>query len=360
MAPFFFQGLVFLKKSRDFRVVRPQTEDYPVHKLYCNKRKAFPELQSELKDNSSEKNMAESQGSSNSKMPKLEFQIKKKQFDLIADHIACNYCKIVPRKSPIYHSSAGSIVCEKCKNNREHLSFHRNNITIAFEKMLFTLPRSCQFMKNGCKIVLDSNDSIVYHEEDCEYRDILCIFAFCKEICSAKQLQNHVKTEHKNLDITLPSTKIQKCGSNFNLKSTEIPKLLKDKTHRSRWDPLTFEYNEKKFFFQAEIGSAKKSIMIWIQLFGSKFEAKNFHYWIQVGDLTVGKTNHEGPVKSIDDNKTEVFESQIGLLIPFALLEKCLQDDKLTVEFGIKDLKPKEENSDQKYSSDDDEDKDKK
>ena len=201
-------------------------------------------------------------------------------------------------------------------------------------------------------MVLKSDNSIVCHEKDCEYRDILCIYPLCNETCSVKQLQHHVKFKHENLDINLPSKGVKKNGLNFILKCHDKEKddNFTNKDSDALFShPITFEHNKKKFFLQSEADIARKSMMLWIQLFGSKFEAKNFQYWIQIaGDLTVGKSIYEGPVQSIDDKKTDVFKSQVGLVLPFEFFEKCVQDATLTVEFGFKDLKLKEENSDQK------------
>ena len=88
----------------------------------------------------------------------------------LAENVVCSFCKVVPRKSPIYHSKKGAVVCTDCKHSTNE-KFHRNEITMALEKMLFALPTSCRFQKNGCKII-KNQDSMTFHEEDCEYRRV--------------------------------------------------------------------------------------------------------------------------------------------------------------------------------------------
>ena len=43
----------------------------------------------------------------------MEFQIKKELFEMIARDLTCDFCKIVPRKGPIYCSfkGSGSLIC---------------------------------------------------------------------------------------------------------------------------------------------------------------------------------------------------------------------------------------------------------
>ena len=127
---------------------------------------------------------------------KIRFETEKKILDEVADEVACSVCKIVPREIPLYVSPGGNIVCSTCKNANPEANFQQNDLTRAMDKVLSNLPRTCKFRKNGCKIAANLN-SIEYHEEDCEFRDILCPETFCKETYSFKHFEDHMKTEHK-------------------------------------------------------------------------------------------------------------------------------------------------------------------
>ena len=79
----------------------------------------------------------------------------------------------------------------------------------------------------------------------------------------------------------------------------------------------------------------------------SLFSRKNCTFFTT--DSKYGSYSYEGPVKSIDDAKTVVFESQNGFVIPNGVAKRYIQnDDRLTVEIWIFDLidqhsKPKED-----------------
>ena len=85
--------------------------------------------------------------------------------------------------------------------------------------------------------------------------------------------------------------------------------------------------------------------MFYLQIYGSKFEAKNFIYRIKIEDPEFGEFCYKGYVKSLDDKKTVAYESQIGLIVPSKVLKKFIDDD-LTVEIEIEDLKETETEND--------------
>ena len=123
---------------------------------------------------------------------KIEFDLKLKQFEEIADKVACFKCKIIPRKAPIYQifetkedkdgDELGKITCEDCTwmssyvKNHRGMKCKRNKI---LEAMLFALPTSCKYRKNGCKFVQDLK-KIECHEDDCEFRNVSCPARDCK------------------------------------------------------------------------------------------------------------------------------------------------------------------------------------
>ena len=59
---------------------------------------------------------------------KIEFETRKRIFDLVGDEGACGFCKIIPRNGPIYQSEKGDIVCSTCKDSKKG-KFQQNNVT---------------------------------------------------------------------------------------------------------------------------------------------------------------------------------------------------------------------------------------
>ena len=295
---------------------------------------------------------------------KMKFEIQKQMLDEVADEVACSICKIVPREIPLYASPGGDIVCSTCKNANPHANFQQNNLTRAMEKVLTSLPRACKFRKNGCKIAENLN-SIEYHEEDCGFRDIFCPFQFCKETCPFTEFFNHMKSKH-NADISQGfkhGSEFEKDGSKFTMKSKGILARIKEVDENLK-ELRGLRYigivSEKIFLLHHKIDPAifgqktktQRDVFFWVQIIGSKFETKNFKYSLQVEDPEFERTySYKGYVNSMDDKKTDLYEScTAGLKISFEILKKCI-GDVFTMEIEIEDQKPKEDsNTDEKVT----------
>merc|ERR1711976_1114144 len=98
------------------------------------------------------------------------------------------------------------------------------------------------------------------------------------------------------------------------------------------------------------MGNSTKSgnCSFWLQMYGSKFEAKNYQYSIQLEEKEdLGTPIYKGPMKSLDDRKTEVFNSKIGLLVASDVIKKHRDENHiLKIFFEMKDLKPKDDEMD--------------
>ena len=77
--------------------------------------------------------------------------------------------------------------------------------------------------------------------------------------------------------------------------------------------------------------------MIWVRMMGSKFQVKFFNYKIEVQGLE-NKVFYEGPVRHIGEKNLDIFKSQIGLSIPFAIIKKCLKEDRLHFSIEIRNM----------------------
>ena len=257
---------------------------------------------------------------------KLEFLLKKNLFDQIAEDVVCHECKIVPRKPPIYHLNNGKIICGSCKDASLGTQVHRQTVTIALEKLLFSLPTSCKFKDNGCDIVQDRR-SIEYHEEDCNFRNVKCFYRSCQEKCSFESLTHHLGT-HKISKFQCSCHASKQPSSKLSV--AKFPRRAKESRGARECFQL-FTHREKTFYLQYEGNSISQRCTFYLMLYGSKFEAKNFKYLMKLETSDDGgKYSFEGQVKSIDDDKDEVFKFGVGcLVVPLeAILEKEVQGDK--------------------------------
>jgi hypothetical protein len=109
--------------------------------------------------------------------------VKKELVNELQDVFVCQNCESTPKEGPIYTCDSGSH--STCNDCFEKLKISKckckADIKIrneGLEKVRATLPLSCKFRKNGCNAVL-SLESMLYHEVDCQWRQIFCPILSC-------------------------------------------------------------------------------------------------------------------------------------------------------------------------------------
>ena len=293
-----------------------------------------------------------SKGSQSGSKRKMEFDLNREFFKKVAPSLTCHFCKIVPKQGPLYISKNADegdkrIACQDCKFEKLPQSVPMP----CTENILEALPlAACRYRKNNCQIVQDPKN-ISYHEEECNFRDVECIVRRCLEIVSVENITKHLFEEHS---FNLKNTVIMESGQ--MTKAIEFDeKIFKVRRDGKPWralkGPLLF--NEKTFFIQSEVNPTKNYFQAWLQMYGSKFEAKNFKYSLQLEEKDdLGSPSYNGPMKSLDDRKTEVFESKTGLVVMLDVIRKYIDDDdKIHLEIKIEDLKPKDDEMDSQVSN---------
>ena len=98
--------------------------------------------------------------------------------------------------------------------------------------------------------------------------------------------------------------------------------------------------NDVNFIVQRYIDGDKESALLWVRLIGSKVEASDFTYKIEINGP--GQFSYKGPVRYIDEKCEDIVKSQIGLNIPINILKSCLQEKRLNFLVEIKHSNSKE------------------
>ena len=289
----------------------------------------------------------------------IQFNAKKEIFDRAAARLACLDCKVVPKVVPIFQTSQGDVLCSICKTKRSSNSSNysarsflcsickpKSKSTGIFrnfvlEELLMSLPTSCKYQKNECRVVLQDREHLSYHEEDCDFREVLCSYYFCKKRIPANQFKNHFLEKHKT-DLEKSSVDVAEIAENGLFKVKDLMSMeYFDTTLQKREDwqgCMRIFYNSKTFLIQTQITNAGY-LLIWLQLVGSQFEARNFEYSLKVENPDIGKFSYEGTVRSLDDDKENIFENSLGLAITHGALKKLVRDDYYYFDVKIKDLK---------------------
>ena len=263
------------------------------------------------------------------------FEKVKAIFYTIAKEATCNFCQEIIWNSPIFESTAGFTVCEKCR----HSSQENFNRIFKLEKALLAFETDCKFKNHGCDFD-GGPHNIILHEETCKFRMVHCpIYRMCKEKYQFQKLFEHIELWHGNLHKEL-SKKVGHdrvydslyCG-NFSIPSRAFV---------GKYEKTKAFICDNNFLVQMQFSEEKQIALLWVRLMDSKFQAKHINYKIEVQGPE-NKVFYEGSVRNIDETIKDIFKSQIGLALPFSIIRKCLQEERLHFCVEIKNLRSNKE-----------------
>ena len=263
----------------------------------------------------------------------IEFEMKKQLYNKIADEAQCSSCQTIFRPGDEIYLTVGRYARHCCSTCC--IPFANNGRNIALEKILLELPTACKFKKNGCQFI-DYFSRISYHEKTCPKREIICTHAYCDTRVPFTGLREHLIGAHF---LNPYQTYIKDVGINYFFTTKMSCNDLWGVLNNIRCNDLSFTQGNDTFLVKTEVNRIKKILIVWVQLFGSRTRAQMFQYCAGLVDSSLGCATYIGPVKSLDDNKNEVFESQIGLNVPFGILQQYIKNDQLNFEIRIEEKK---------------------
>ena len=257
----------------------------------------------------------------------IEFETKKQLYNKIADEAQCSNCQRIFRPGDEIYLTVGRCAMQYCSTCCT--PFANNGRNIVLEKILSELPTACGFKRHGCQFI-DYVNRISYHEKTCPKREIICTYAYCDTRVPFTGLREHLINHHF---INIEDQKfIRKVGVNYSFMLILSLRALVGNSTRCH---VTFKHEMDNFIVNIEINHIKKILILWVQLYGSRNRAQIFQYCAGLVDSSLGCATYIGPVKSLEDNKNEVFESQIGLVVSFHALQQYIKNDQLNFEIRI-------------------------
>ena len=262
-------------------------------------------------------------------------KVKETMFEIISKDITCNFCQEIIWNSPIFEATEGITACETCKGLSQE-NFIRNFKT---EKVLHAFEINCKYEDEGCEIIRGPHN-IISHEEICQFRLVACPddnIIWCKD----KRFQFRKILEHMNSTHGVIFKKINSSSlSGYYRLQVFLSDFLHLTSHFVANSAFSME-NDTNFIVQRYIDGDKESALLWVRLIGSKFEASDFTYKIEINGP--GQFSYKGPVRYIDEKCEDIVKSQIGLNIPINILKSCLQEKRLNFLVEITHSKSPEE-----------------
>ena len=210
----------------------------------------------------------------------------------LKNHLICQDCRFD------YCSCGNVIVEEHCPIIEELLKA---------KTMRFT----CKNESRGCNESY-GEEAMISHELECIYRMVKCARIHCDFRVPFHELLEHMKEKCYQSPpmVTVEKDKKQIYTRQMSEKSFE--------KESSKNYPVKIEFDGRVFLFFSGAFRSDKIMHFWIQLVGSKFEAKNYYYTLEF--------------HCIDPNASSTFTAQV---IPIDERWKSIADNKdFTISFG--------------------------
>ena len=161
---------------------------------------------------------------------------------------------------------------------------------------------NCFNQGRGCEGEFGEDD-LTFHCFQCIYRLVPCPNLFCK-----LKVPFNVLTEHmeRTMCCTEDYYKLEK-GVEIVRAQTLSP-LLFNSFFPFSFLPVGLEFDEKLFYFTAEYLKDEKTFYFWIQLVGSKYDAKDYFYTLKIhGKNPMILATFTGQTIPIDQNTSTSF-----------------------------------------------------
>ena len=245
-------------------------------------------------------------------------------------------------------------LCEICKELCSCGSLVGKNPNPVAHQILKDLPMYCPNYGTGCRGNFGRPEDLEDHQPACIYRKVFCPCIYCNDDKIVfKDISDHLMKRHskdferaKASTSTVLLTETKKCV--FNLPELDIG---------YSWIPRKVELVDKYDLFV--VGKVVNSILYaWIYIVGSPIEARNYSYTISVTDKSGNKFAFYGQaVKPLDEGPNDVIAKQAVFMIGTEVIKNSKdENDKLSVEVTINDLKEEAKDSNDESGVEDDAD----
>ena len=249
---------------------------------------------------------------------------KSRWFRCLKNHQVCEDCQTKNKKCP---NPCGKPISE------EHCEIIED--LLKAKSMRF----SCSNESRGCQ-ESSSEEAIINHEAECTYRLVKCPRINCDEKVPFRELLDHLKPSRgcKVMDVDLYNIFNRNPPFRFRIDkpSFDIGDIAAD--------PIKITYNGKVFFLVSEKYPNQQNYRTWIQMYGSKYEAKNYFYTVKLHgndqNPNVSST-FTAQVIPIDEDPTSILNGNNYFGIDFKVFKELFmnQDRLYKVSVELKNMK---------------------
>ena len=242
-------------------------------------------------------------------------------------HQICEDCKETKSKC------CGMLISKYCEMTEELLKIK----SIGFK---------CMNTSRGCQEI-HGEEAMITHEAECIYRLVTCPNLECQDDVSFHELLEHLEQDYDFVTLELSNHKIVKEKSDF-FGAHSYAYSLGD----FYFTLYKIVMGNRVFIFNGDKDRHNNTFYLWVQMVGSKFEAKNYYYTLEFHGIDSNIKNHYfGQVVPIDETLESIKETKKYFGIDFDMFKAQFLDEDHNFEFSISIKNMKEEVKDDNEES---------
>ena len=279
-----------------------------------------------------------------------------KSLETVIESLQCYRCKAFPVARPNGEQrnryscvKESHQLCEICKELCSCGSLVGKNPNPVAHQILKDLPMYCPNYGTGCREFFAQPEDLEDHQPACIFRKVYCpVFSCDHGTIAFKDISDHLMKQHSN-DFERAK------ASTSTVLLTENKCVFNLPAPINAWIPRKIELvNKHDLFF---VGKVVHSILYaWIYIVGSPIEARNYSCSISVTDRSGNKFAFYGQaVKPLDEGHYDVIAKQAVFMIGWEVIKTFRnENEKLSVEVTINDLKEEAKDSNDESGVEDD------
>ena len=207
------------------------------------------------------------------------------QNEQLLNFLKCHYCSNIPTRKPVYVCQTGHWYCRSCSNVHCLKCRTKNlgNRSIFTEKILSKIEKPCRFAYYGCKELIKGLNE--HEEDDCFYREAMCLFFHCLDDVSMFEYLDHFKEEHLPT-LATPEENVEETWSR-NSGCLNIPGFVVEQRTFTEDEFYIRNYlylriNDNHFVMKASYCPLKKVSLFRTYLIGYPKDAENFMFKLRL------------------------------------------------------------------------------
>ncbi|XP_044736025.1 putative uncharacterized protein DDB_G0282133 [Chrysoperla carnea] len=244
------------------------------------------------------------------------------------------------------------LFCGECKGKYDECVICNGKVSDLsgrIEETFLAQKYPCKYHIRGCNTMVALHEKSD-HEYECNFKIFKCEYGrFCPKPCEWEGPYSEIQTHFRSQHVKFPFSKTPPLSVKMRIPGGSFSFIQMIKA-----------YNEL-FWFKYRIDSEKQKVFFVFQLIGTKKQASEFLYELEIISLIDANNAIHFTEKcySVSENISNIFESEQCAVTSFSKIKNFIVDNRLTFNYNIKKIKKFVKNANLSTNTEEDQKQDK-